>query len=39
MVYDRDRYTNKDILYARFTEQDVLSGNTKAVYHARINQQ
>lgn len=37
MVYDRDRYTAKDILYARFTETDIIKGNTKGIYKAKIN--
>ena len=37
VVFDRDRTGAKDILYFRFTEEDVLAGNTQNVFKARVN--
>jgi hypothetical protein len=37
VVYDRDRFTSKDILYCRFTESDVLSANEKGIVRAKVN--
>lgn len=37
VVFDRDRTGAKDILYCRFTENDVISGNNDAVFKTRVN--
>ena len=37
MVYDRDRFTSKDILYCRFTENDILQSNEKGIVRSGVN--
>lgn len=37
VVFDRDRTGAKDILYFRFTEEDVLKGSAGNVFKSRIN--
>ena len=37
VVYDRDRFTSKDILYCRFSENDILQSNEKGIVRARVN--
>jgi hypothetical protein len=37
VVFDRERTGAKDILYCRFTEYDLISGNLKAIYKTRVN--
>lgn len=37
ITYDRDRFGAQEILYARFTENDVLTGNEKGIFKTRVN--
>jgi len=37
VVFDRERTGAKDILYCRFTENDILNGNESAVFKNRVN--
>ena len=37
VVFDRERTGAKDILYCRFTENDILNGNASAVFKNRVN--
>ncbi len=37
VVFDRERTSAKDILYCRFTEEDVIKGNTGMVFKTRVN--
>jgi len=37
VVFDRERTTARDILYCRFTEGDILNGNSSAVFKKRVN--
>ena len=37
VVFDRERTGDKDILYCRFTENDILNGNATAVFKNRVN--
>ncbi len=37
VVFDRERTSAKDILYFRFSEEDVLKGNTEMVFKTRVN--
>lgn len=37
VVFDRDRTGAKDILYCRFTEDDIVSGNDAQVFKKRVN--
>lgn len=37
VVFDRERTGAKDILYCKFTEYDLISGNLKAIYKTRVN--
>lgn len=37
VVFDRERTGAKDILYCRFTENDLLNGNQDAVFKTRVN--
>lgn len=37
IVFDRERTGAKDILYCRFTEEDVVKGNGEAVFKTRVN--
>lgn len=37
VVFDRDRTGAKDILYCRFTENDLISGNLNAIFKQRVN--
>lgn len=37
VVFDRERTSAKDILYCRFTEEDVIKGNTEMVFKMRVN--
>lgn len=37
VVFDRDRTGDKDILYFRFTEDDVLKGEAKNIFKSRVN--
>jgi hypothetical protein len=37
VVFDRERIVAKDILYCKFTEKDLISGNVDAVFKTRIN--
>jgi hypothetical protein len=37
VVFDRERTGAKDILYCRFTENDILSGNSSSVFKTRVN--
>lgn len=37
LVYDRDRFTTKDILYCRFTEADILRSNEKGIVRVKVN--
>ncbi|MDP2414950.1 sialidase family protein, partial [Daejeonella sp.] len=37
VVFDRERTSAKDILYCRFTEEDVIKGNTDMVFKTRVN--
>jgi hypothetical protein len=37
VVFDRERTGAKDILYCRFTENDILNGNSSAVFKNRVN--
>lgn len=37
VVFDRDRTGAKDILYFRFTEEDILKGSKENVFKARVN--
>lgn len=37
VVFDRERTTAKDILYCRFTENDILKGNSELVFKTRVN--
>ena len=37
VVFDRERISAKDILYCRFTEEDVIKGNAEMVFKARVN--
>jgi len=37
VVFDRERTSAKDILYCRFTEEDVIKGDTGKVFKTRVN--
>lgn len=37
VVFDRERTTAKDILYCRFTEEDVIKGDAVKVFKSRVN--
>jgi len=37
VVFDRERTGAKDILYCKFTEADVIKGNTEIVFRNRVN--
>jgi len=37
VVFDRERTSAKDILYCRFTEDDVIKGNTELVFKSKVN--
>lgn len=37
VVFDRERTSAKDILYCRFTEEDVINGDTGKVFKTRVN--
>ena len=37
VVYDRDRFTTKDILYCRFTENDIIHANTAGIVRSKVN--
>lgn len=37
VVFDRERTTAKDILYCRFTEEDVIKGDAGKVFKSRVN--
>lgn len=37
VVFDRERTRAKDILYCRFTEEDVIKGNAEMVFKTRVN--
>jgi len=37
VVFDRERTGAKDILYCRFTENDILNGNASGVFKTRVN--
>lgn len=37
VVFDRERTTAKDILYCRFTEEDVIKGEAGKVFKSRVN--
>lgn len=37
VVFDRERTIAKDILYCKFTEKDLISGNVDAIFKTRIN--
>ena len=37
VVFDRERTGARDILYCRFTENDILNGNSSAVFKNRVN--
>lgn len=37
VVFDRDRTGAKDILYCKFTENDLISGNLDAIFKSRVN--
>jgi len=37
VVYDRNRFTSKDILYCRFAESDILQSNEKGIVRAKVN--
>jgi len=37
VVFDRDRTGAKDILYCRFTEEDILKGLKENVFRKRVN--
>jgi hypothetical protein len=37
VVFDRERTSAKDILYCRFTEEDVIKGSTEMVFKTRVN--
>ncbi|MBS1565608.1 MAG: exo-alpha-sialidase [Bacteroidetes bacterium] len=37
VVYDRDRFTTKDILYCRFTEADIIAANEKKIVRSKVN--
>jgi hypothetical protein len=37
VVFDRERISAKDILYCRFTEEDVIKGSTEMVFKTRVN--
>jgi predicted neuraminidase len=37
VVFDRERTGAKDILYCRFTENDILNGNASVVFKNRVN--
>lgn len=37
VVFDRERTGAKDILYVRFTEKDLISGNIDAIFKTRVN--
>ncbi len=39
VVFDRDRTGAKDILYCRFTEDDILKGLKENVFRSRVNKQ
>ena len=39
VVFDRERTGAKDILYCRFTENDILNNNSSAVFKTRVNKQ
>ena len=37
VVFDRDRTGDKEILYSRFSEADILSGTSKNIFRNRVN--
>lgn len=37
VTFDRDRFKSKDILYCRFQEADVFSGDTSKVFKTKVN--
>lgn len=37
LTYDHDRSGAKDIFYCRFTEDDIMNGNTAGVFKTRVN--
>jgi hypothetical protein len=37
VVFDRERTVAKDILYCKFTEKDLISGNLDAIFKTRVN--
>jgi len=37
VVYDRERFSSKDILYCRFSEKDLLTSNAKGIVRVKVN--